>query len=61
MLLILFILFLLMLGSAPAWPYSRTWGYGPSGGLGTVLIILLVLFLLGVIPSGGPVVVPTRL
>jgi len=40
---------LLALGSVPAWPYSRDWGYAPSAGLGTILIIILVLWLLGVI------------
>jgi hypothetical protein len=49
MLLILIILLVLMVGSAPAWPYSRGWGYAPSGGLGTILLILLILYLLGVI------------
>jgi hypothetical protein len=48
MLLILFIVLILaMIGSAPAWPYSRGWGYAPSGGLGTVLLILLILWMLG--------------
>ena len=41
------ILLLMMLGAVPAWPYSRGWGYYPSGGLGLVLLILLVLLLLG--------------
>lgn len=59
MLLLLIILLLLTLGSAPAWPYSRGWGYGPSGGLGTLLIVLLILLLLGVIPNSGPIW-PTR-
>jgi hypothetical protein len=36
-----------MLGSAPAWPYSREWGYYPSGGLGLIVLILLVLLLTG--------------
>jgi Protein of unknown function (DUF3309) len=45
---ILIILAVLMLiGAVPTWPHSRNWGYGPSGGLGLVLIILLVLFLTG--------------
>ena len=45
---ILIILFvLLLLGAIPAWPYSRSWGYGPSGGLGLVLVIVLVLVLAG--------------
>jgi len=45
--LLLVILVLLISGSAPVWPYSREWGYGPSGGLGLVLVILLILVLLG--------------
>ncbi len=48
--LILIILILLMLvGSLPTWPYSTGWGYYPTGGLGTVLVVLLILMLLGVI------------
>jgi hypothetical protein len=49
MLLLLIILFILAIASTPAWPYSRGWGYYPSGGLGTILLILLLLWLLGVI------------
>ena len=45
--ILLIILILALLGSVPAWPYSRGWGYGPSGGLGAVLVILLILYLLG--------------
>ncbi|MDO9424292.1 MAG: DUF3309 family protein [Methylobacter sp.] len=45
--ILLVILILMLLGVIPAWPHSRRWGYGPSGGLGLVLIILLVLILLG--------------
>ena len=41
------ILFLILLGVIPAWPHSRSWGYGPSGGIGLILIILLVLMLYG--------------
>ena len=41
---LIIILFLLLLGALPAWPYSGGWGYYPSGGLGLLLIILLVLF-----------------
>jgi hypothetical protein len=44
-LLVLLVLFLL--GSLPAWPYSRGWGYAPSGTLGVVLVVVLVLFLMG--------------
>lgn len=47
--ILLIILILLLLGSVPAYPYSRDWGYGPSGGLGTVLLILLLLWLFRVI------------
>jgi hypothetical protein len=45
--ILLVILILMLLGSVPAWPYSRSWGYYPSGGLGLVLAIVLVLVLLG--------------
>lgn len=45
---ILLIIFLLLLvGAIPAWPYSRGWGYGPSGILGVILIIVIVLLLMG--------------
>ena len=48
MLLILFIILLVaLIGSVPAWPYSRGWGYYPSGGLGLVVLILLILLLMG--------------
>jgi hypothetical protein len=45
--LLLILLILLILGAVPAWPYSRSWGYYPSGGLGLLLVILVVLLLLG--------------
>ena len=45
--ILLVLLVLLLLGALPSWPHSRNWGYGPSGGLGTVLVIVLVLVLLG--------------
>jgi hypothetical protein len=44
---LLVILILLVIGALPTWPYSSAWGYGPSGGLGLVLLILLVLVLTG--------------
>jgi len=44
---LLVILILMLLGAIPAWPHSRSWGYGPSGGLGLVVIILLILVLTG--------------
>ena len=47
--ILIIILILLLVGALPAWPHSRSWGYGPTGGLGLVLIIQLVLVLLGVI------------
>ena len=47
--LLLLILLILILAAVPAWPYSRGWGYYPSGGLGTILVILIVLMLLGFI------------
>jgi uncharacterized protein DUF3309 len=48
MLLILIVLLLVMsLGSYPAWPHSRDWGYYPSGGLGLVVLVLLLLLLSG--------------
>jgi len=45
--ILLIILILLLLGAIPAWPHSRSWGYGPTGGLGLVLIIVIILLLLG--------------
>ena len=45
--LIIIIILLLLVGAAPAWPYSRGWGYYPSGGLGLVLLIVIILVLLG--------------
>ena len=47
MLLLLIILVVLLFGSVPAWPYSRDWGYYPSGGLGLVVLILVILLLMG--------------
>lgn len=47
LIILLVVLLLLSLGSLPAWPYSRGWGYYPSGGLGLVVIILVVLLLMG--------------
>jgi hypothetical protein len=39
--------FLMLLGAVPTWPHSRSWGYGPSGGLGLVVLILLLLVVAG--------------
>ncbi|TRX02564.1 DUF3309 family protein [Candidatus Methylobacter oryzae] len=47
--ILLIIVILMLVGVIPTWPYSRAWGYGPSGGLGVVLIILLILVLMGAI------------
>lgn len=41
------VLLLMLIGALPTWPHSREWGYYPSGGLGLVLVILIVLLLLG--------------
>lgn len=48
-LILLIIIILLIIAALPTWPYSSGWGYYPSGGLGTLLLILLILWLLGVI------------
>jgi hypothetical protein len=48
--ILIVILILMLLGSFPTWPHSRSWGYGPSGGLGLVIVILLILLLLGRLP-----------
>lgn len=45
--IVLVLLILLLIGALPAWPYSRSWGYYPSGGLGLVLVIVLILALTG--------------
>lgn len=47
--ILLVILILALIGSLPTWPYSAGWGYYPSGGLGTIVVILLILALVGVI------------
>ena len=47
LLILIIILLLLTVGSFPSWPYSRGWGYYPSGGLGLVVLILVVLLLMG--------------
>ncbi len=48
-LILLILIIILLIGALPTWPYSSGWGYFPAGGLGTILIILLILALLGVI------------
>ena len=45
--ILIIILVLLLIGAFPSWPYSRSWGYYPSGALGTILLIIIILVLLG--------------
>lgn len=45
--ILLIILVLLLIGAIPQWPHSRSWGYGPSGGVGVALIVVVVLLLMG--------------
>jgi hypothetical protein len=45
--LLIILLILMLVGSVPAWGYSRSWGYGPSGIIGVILVILLILLLMG--------------
>lgn len=45
--ILLIVLVLMLVGAVPTWPHSKSWGYGPSGGLGLVVVILLILVLLG--------------
>ena len=45
--ILLIVLVLVLLGAIPAWPHSRSWGYGPSGILGLIVVVLLILLLMG--------------
>ena len=45
--ILLVILILMLIGAIPSWPYSRSWGYGPSGGVGLIVLILVILLLMG--------------
>lgn len=45
--ILLIVLIILLIGAIPAWPHSRSWGYLPSGGLGLVVLILVILLVLG--------------
>jgi len=47
--ILLIIIVLLLIGALPTWPYSASWGFYPSGGLGLILLVLLILALLGMI------------
>ena len=43
------VVILALLGVIPAWPHSKGWGYGPSGGVGTILVVVLILIVLGIV------------
>lgn len=45
--ILLIVLILMLVGVVPAWPHARSWGYGPSGIVGVILVVVLVLFLMG--------------
>ena len=45
--ILLIVVILLLIGAIPSWPHSRSWGYGPTGGLGLVLLIVIVLLVMG--------------
>ena len=45
--ILLIVLILMLIGAFPAWPHSKSWGYGPTGGLGLVVVIVLILVLTG--------------
>ncbi|WP_082549816.1 DUF3309 family protein [Mesorhizobium sp. Root157] len=45
--LLIIVLVLILIGAVPSWPYSRSWGYGPSGIVGVILIVLLILLFMG--------------
>ena len=47
--ILIIVLIVILIGAVPAWPYSRNWGYAPSGLLGTVLIVVVILLLLGAV------------
>jgi len=45
--IILILVVLALIGAIPAWPHSRGWGYGPSGGIGLILLVLIILLVMG--------------
>ena len=45
--ILLIVLILMLVGVFPAWPHSRSWGYGPTGGLGLIVLIIVILLLMG--------------
>jgi hypothetical protein len=58
-LLLLILLIMVLVGTVPAWPHSREWGYTPSGIFGFLLVVLVVLLLFNAVPWGwGPTPVP---
>jgi len=53
--ILLIVLILLLLGAVPAWPYSRSWGYYPSGFVGILLLVVVVLLLTGALGNAGAI------
>jgi hypothetical protein len=47
--ILLIVLILILIGAIPVWPHSRSWGYGPSGGIGLLVIILIILLVMGLL------------
>jgi hypothetical protein len=45
--ILLIILILILVGALPSWPHSKSWGYGPSGGVGLIVLIIVVLLVMG--------------
>lgn len=45
--ILLIVLILMLIGAVPTWPHSKAWGYGPSGGLGVVLTVVIIMLVLG--------------
>jgi len=45
--ILLIVLILMLIGAIPSWPHSKSWGYGPSGGLGLVVVIVIILLVMG--------------
>lgn len=45
--ILLIVLILILVGAIPSWPHSKSWGYGPSGGVGLIVVILIILLLMG--------------
>jgi hypothetical protein len=45
--ILLIVLVLMLIGAFPSWPHSRSWGYGPSGGLGLVVLVIIILLIMG--------------